>query len=370
MPARAAAHASSRSTAIARDPPGRRARRADRRRRGRAQGTPLVDGDCLVVTQKIVSKAEGRLVALDPDDLDARRRARRVGVGADRCAGAATSSSARPATGSCARTPGIDLSNVDDGWAALLPVDADRSAKPHPRRAPRRGAASRSRSSSPTRSAAPWRHGLTDVAIGVSGHRRGRRPARHRRTPRAASSRSPRSRWPTRSRRAAELVMGKAAGVPAAIVRGLDPAWFREGRSASSSARPPRTCSASCRLVVTASCRLATSLHDDGRRTQRRRRRDRRSGRGSRRDTRRSGSRRQGRAPSASSAICASSGTQRRTYPPSGSKRSACRTGLKTRWGACHCPCPPPTASCPRCWRCRRPREGRRSGRAPSRQSR
>ena len=39
-----------------------------------AQQTPLTDRDCLVVTQKIVSKAEGRLVALDPDDRDARRR--------------------------------------------------------------------------------------------------------------------------------------------------------------------------------------------------------------------------------------------------------------------------------------------------------
>ncbi len=39
-----------------------------------AQGTPLVDGDCLVVTQKVVSKAEDRLVPLDPDDEDARRR--------------------------------------------------------------------------------------------------------------------------------------------------------------------------------------------------------------------------------------------------------------------------------------------------------
>ncbi|MDQ1566282.1 MAG: coenzyme F420-0:L-glutamate ligase / coenzyme F420:gamma-L-glutamate ligase, partial [Actinomycetota bacterium] len=35
---------------------------------------PLRSGDCLVVTQKVVSKAEGRLVPLDPSDLDARRR--------------------------------------------------------------------------------------------------------------------------------------------------------------------------------------------------------------------------------------------------------------------------------------------------------
>jgi len=38
-----------------------------------AQDTPLADRDCLVVTQKIVSKAEGRLVEVDPDDRDARR---------------------------------------------------------------------------------------------------------------------------------------------------------------------------------------------------------------------------------------------------------------------------------------------------------
>ena len=40
----------------------------------RGQDTPLLDGDCLVVTQKVVSKAEGRLVPLDPADLAARRR--------------------------------------------------------------------------------------------------------------------------------------------------------------------------------------------------------------------------------------------------------------------------------------------------------
>ena len=39
-----------------------------------AQGTPIAAGDCLVVTQKIVSKAEGRIVPLDPDDLDERKR--------------------------------------------------------------------------------------------------------------------------------------------------------------------------------------------------------------------------------------------------------------------------------------------------------
>ena len=40
-----------------------------------AQDTPIANGDCLVVTQKVVSKAEGRLVALDP--LAAARRRHR-----------------------------------------------------------------------------------------------------------------------------------------------------------------------------------------------------------------------------------------------------------------------------------------------------
>ena len=46
---------------------------------------------------------------------------------------------------------------------------------------------------------------------------------------------------------AAELVMGKADGIPVAVVRGVDPAWFRRGEVAAprSSAPPPRTSSGS-----------------------------------------------------------------------------------------------------------------------------
>ena len=38
---------------------------------------------------------------------------------------------------------------------------------------------------------------------------------------------------------AAELVMGKAKGIPVAVVRGLDPAWLREGSVRSEIVRPP-----------------------------------------------------------------------------------------------------------------------------------
>ncbi len=111
-----------------RDPSRRRARRADRRRGARAQDTPLLDGDCLVVTQKIVSKAEDRLVPLDPDDLDARRAlVESESVRIVRRRGDLIISETRH--GFVCANAGIDLSNVEHGWAALLPVDSDRSAK-------------------------------------------------------------------------------------------------------------------------------------------------------------------------------------------------------------------------------------------------
>ena len=73
----------------------------------------------------------------------------------------------------------------------------------------------------------PWRHGLTDVAIGVAGlaavvDLRGTTDARGRElqvTEVAVAD---------EVAAAAELVMGKSAAVPVAIVRGLDPEWLRE----------------------------------------------------------------------------------------------------------------------------------------------
>ena len=63
---------------------------------------------------------------------------------------------------------GIDLSNVDEGWAALLPVDSDRSAK-HVRDALRARAGVEVAVIVSDTFGRPWRQGLTDVAIGVSG---------------------------------------------------------------------------------------------------------------------------------------------------------------------------------------------------------
>jgi len=191
-----------------------------------AQGTPLEDGDCLVVTQKVVSKAEGRLVALDPLDLDARRRlVESESVRIVRRRGDLTIS--ETAHGFVCANAGIDLSNVEEGWAALLPVDSDRSAK-HVRDALRaRGGVDVGVIVSDT-FGRPWRQGLTDVAIGVSGifaviDLRNTTDATGRvlQVTEVAIADEIAS--------AAELVMGKAAGVPVAIVRGLDASWFGPG---------------------------------------------------------------------------------------------------------------------------------------------
>jgi coenzyme F420-0:L-glutamate ligase/coenzyme F420-1:gamma-L-glutamate ligase len=191
-----------------------------------AQDTPIATGDCLVVTQKVVSKAEGRLVALDPLDLDARRRlVESESVRIVRRRGDLTIS--ETAHGFVCANAGIDLSNVDEGQAALLPVDSDRSAK-HVRDALRaRGGVEVAVIVSDT-FGRPWRQGLTDVAIGVSGiaaviDLRDTTDANGRvlQVTEVAISDEIAS--------AAELVMGKASGVPVAIVRGLDASWFGAG---------------------------------------------------------------------------------------------------------------------------------------------
>jgi coenzyme F420-0:L-glutamate ligase / coenzyme F420-1:gamma-L-glutamate ligase len=200
-----------------------------------AQETPILDGDCVVVTQKIVSKAEGRLVELDPDDLEARRAlVERESVRIVRRRGDLIISETRH--GFVCANAGIDLSNVEAGTAALLPVEPDRSAK-HVRDALRaRFGVETSVIVSDTFGRA-WRQGLTDIAIGVSGIAG---VVDLRETPDALGRILHVTEVAVADEiaGAAELVMGKASGIPAAIVRGLDPSWRREG-SYRELVRPP-----------------------------------------------------------------------------------------------------------------------------------
>ena len=200
------------------------------------QGTPLADRDCLVVTQKIVSKAEGRMVPLDPLDRDARRRlVESESVRIVRTRGDLVISETRH--GFVCANAGIDLSNVEEGWAALLPVDADRSAR-HVRDALRARAGIDVAVIVSDTFGRPWRQGLTDVAIGVCGITA---VVDLRDTPDATG----RTLLVTEVAiadeiaSAAELVMGKASGVPVAIVRGVEPSWFGEG-SVRQLIRPPQ----------------------------------------------------------------------------------------------------------------------------------
>jgi coenzyme F420-0:L-glutamate ligase/coenzyme F420-1:gamma-L-glutamate ligase len=200
-----------------------------------AADDPLQAGDCLVVTQKIVSKAEDRLVPLDAADLAARRALiESESVRIVRRRGDLIISETRH--GFVCANAGIDLSNVDDGFAALLPVDGDRSAH-------RIRSGIRARTGvdvavivSDTFGRA-WRRGLTDVAIGVSGlaavlDLRGEADAHGRELQVTEVALA------DEVAAAAELVMGKSASVPVAVVRGLDPGWFRDG-SVAELIRPP-----------------------------------------------------------------------------------------------------------------------------------
>ena len=201
-----------------------------------AQDTPLLDGDCLVVTQKIVSKAENRLVQVDPEDRDARRAlVESESVRILRRRGDLIISETRH--GFVCANAGVDLSNVERGYAALLPEDSDRSA-----RRIRDGLRARAGvevgvivSDTFGRT---WRRGLTDVAIGCAGigaivDYRGTEDSLGRELHVTEVA------IVDELAGAADLVMGKADGIPVAVVRGVDPSWLRRGEVRAEIVRDP-----------------------------------------------------------------------------------------------------------------------------------
>jgi coenzyme F420-0:L-glutamate ligase / coenzyme F420-1:gamma-L-glutamate ligase len=186
----------------------------------------LQDGDVLVVTQKVVSKAEGRLVELDTGDPDAKRRlVEQESVRILRRRGDLLIS--ETSHGFICANAGIDLSNVAAGTAALLPVDSDRSARSIREALEHRYGVSVGVVVSDT-FGRPWRQGVTDVAIGIAGvagvvDLRG--------TPDAYGRILDVTEVCVADELAgaAELVMGKDRGVPAAVVRGVPTEWRRDG---------------------------------------------------------------------------------------------------------------------------------------------
>ena len=129
------------------------------------------------------------------------------------------------------------MSNVERGWAALLPIDSDRSARRIRDIIRAKLGVSVGIIISDT-FGRPWRKGLTDVAIGVAGvagvlDLRGTPDALGRVMQVTEVSIA------DEVASAAELVMGKSNGVPVAVVRGLDPSWLRES-SINEIVRPPQ----------------------------------------------------------------------------------------------------------------------------------
>jgi coenzyme F420-0:L-glutamate ligase/coenzyme F420-1:gamma-L-glutamate ligase len=192
----------------------------------RREGEPLQDGDVVVVTQKVVSKAENKLVPIDPDDpLSHKPLVEAESVRVLRRRGDLIISETRH--GFVCANAGIDLSNVDRGYAALLPDDSDRSARRIRDGVRHRAGVEVAVIISDT-FGRPWRRGLTDVAIGCAGIRavvdlRGTADAKGRvlQVTEVCVADEVAS--------AAELVMGKASGVAAAVVRGVEPAWLGDG---------------------------------------------------------------------------------------------------------------------------------------------
>ncbi len=199
-----------------------------------AGAVDLVDGDVVVVTQKVVSKAEDRLVDIDPE-VGHRPLVERESVRILRRRGDLVI--AETEHGFVCANAGVDLSNVEAGQAALLPVDSDRSAR-------RIRDALRHRFSVDVAVVVsdtfgrPWRRGVTDVAIGCAGLRpvvdlRGTTDALGRELQVTEVA------VVDEIAAAAELVMGKAAGVPVAVVRGIDPVWFGDGSVVDDVVRSP-----------------------------------------------------------------------------------------------------------------------------------
>lgn len=208
----------------------------------------LLDGDVVVVTQKVVSKAEGRLVDLrtvEPSPF-ARDWARRHGKD-PRETEVVLRESARVVKmagpilicethhGLICANAGVDRSNVDGEVACLLPADPDASA-----RRLRDGLMARSGATVAVIIAdtfgRPWRMGQTNVAIGLAGlaalaDYRGQTDVfgRELRVSMLAVA--------DELAAAAELVMGKTAGVPVAVIRGYP--WTLAADTARSLIRSP-----------------------------------------------------------------------------------------------------------------------------------
>ncbi|MFB8171224.1 coenzyme F420-0:L-glutamate ligase [Kitasatospora purpeofusca] len=178
-----------------------------------AKAADYEDGDILLVTSKVVSKAEGRLLhaadreaAIDAETVRLVARRGPIRIVENR-------------NGLVMAAAGVDASNTAPGTVLLLPEDPDASA---------RALRARLRQLTGRRLAVvvtdtfgrPWRNGLTDVAIGAAGlavldDHRGRSDSHGNELFQTVTATADELAG------AADLVKGKTTGTPVAVVRGL-----------------------------------------------------------------------------------------------------------------------------------------------------
>jgi coenzyme F420-0:L-glutamate ligase/coenzyme F420-1:gamma-L-glutamate ligase len=177
----------------------------------------LRDGDVVAVTSKVVSKAEGRIVAAD--NREDAITAETVRVVATRSTPRGVTRIVETSHGLVLAAAGVDASNTAPGTVLLLPVDPDASA-----RAIRAGLAADTGATIGVvvtdTLGRPWREGLTDAAIGAAGlvvldDHRGRQDAQGNTLEMTVTAIA------DEIAAAADLVCGKASGLPVAVVRGM-----------------------------------------------------------------------------------------------------------------------------------------------------
>ncbi|WP_425428037.1 coenzyme F420-0:L-glutamate ligase [Allonocardiopsis opalescens] len=189
----------------------------------------LRDGDVLAVTSKVVSKAEGRIAAMDREaaiDQETQRVvARRGGTRV-----------VQTRQGLVMAAAGVDASNTPPGTVALLPEDSDASARRLRGRLRELLGVSVGVLVTDT-FGRPWRVGQTDVAIGAAGLEpladlRGTADSHGRVLEVTLNAVADELAG------AAELVKGKVSGVPVAVVRGLGVVTENDGPGAAALVRP------------------------------------------------------------------------------------------------------------------------------------
>ena len=200
-----------------------------------AAAVQLLDGDVVVVTSKLLSKAEGRLVPVPPgEDREAVRQAAVAAEAVRVVARRGRTVIAENRNGLVLAAAGVDASNVPVDEIALLPLDPDASA---------RALRARLHELTGRRVAVvvsdtlgrPWRQGQVDQAIGVSGLAP-LRDARGVQDSFGTVLEVTEIAVADELAGAAELVKGKVAGVPVAVVRGLR--LPDDGRTAAALVRP------------------------------------------------------------------------------------------------------------------------------------